>query len=118
MLNPQSQVWPRSVAKTRYKAALGLWVFLPVVPYHPPLMLALALQFWVALVSQGTGVFGGATGPGVGVFGNCKDVPPGVGIGVFGQGDSGTGVQGTGGKAGVGVWGATEQRTELSCSLR
>jgi len=52
MLNPQTQVWPQYVAKTQYKAALGLWVFLPAVPYHPPLMLALALQFWVALVSR------------------------------------------------------------------
>ena len=46
---------------------------------------------------QGTGVFGGATGPGFGIFGHCQP----DGIGVFGQSGSGTGVQGTGGKAGV-----------------
>jgi hypothetical protein len=52
---------------------------------------------------QGTGVFGSATGPGVGVFGDCTDagVPLEGGIGVVGQGHSGTGVQGTGEKAGV-----------------
>jgi len=52
---------------------------------------------------QGTGVFGGATGPGVGVFGDCIDAgaPLEGGIGVVGQGHSGTGVQGTGEKAGV-----------------